>query len=441
MRLRELKNKFLIKNDISTVILWVACLMLITSVFMGWLATPLQGNIKGYAFPFMKNITLDIGLNNPFKVSSFGMFIFAIGALGIIFLILRAHPRFLFYLGGAAVIVCLCFIGNMVFLNSEILESLLDQNRQAQEIKVFSEKYLSGTAGHLRPYEDLATDTLLSKMDAGMRYLGVGWYIALLSTLIILICNYYKRAGKSMRWDAVGLTLSLLIVIVTLSARTLMAEYDRSRGDLYLAHGELQKAIDLYKSAVRRDPKLNHNPTYMYNVGAAYYRLGWHYLPETHLYLGDNHMTMKNFPEAAREYEIASTIKADLLLANRKRIDALIMMGLGNYSKGKIYTALSNWEQALQLDPNQIQVHLFLAKALFDINAQDQSKAIIEARAALEKAKDKLVKADIYNLIGDIYYKQRNFVMARQMYNLSRAQYTSVKIAINYNAMKGLQGL
>ncbi len=441
MRLREIKNKLLIKNDISTVILWVACFMLIVSPFMGWLATPLQGNIKGYAFPFMKNITLDIGLNNPFRVSSFGMFIFAIGAIGIIFLILRAYSRFLFYLGGAAVIVCLCFIGNIVFLNPEILESLLDQNRQAQEIKVFSEKYLSGNAQCLTPSKDLTTDTLLSKMDVGMCYLGVGWYIALLSTLIILICNYYKRAGKSMRWDVVGLILALLVITSSLAAKPLKAEYDRSQGDIYLAHGEFQKAIDLYKSAVRRDPKLNHNPTYMYNVGAAYYRLGWHYLPKTHLYLGDNHMTMKNFPEAAREYEIASTIKADFLLTNRKRVDALIMMGLDNYSKGKIYTALSNWEQALQLDPNQIQTHLFLAKAFSDIHARDQSKAIAEARILLEKTKDKLLKADVYNLLGDIYYKQREFVMARQMYNLSKSQYVSVKLIINYNAMKGLQGL
>jgi tetratricopeptide (TPR) repeat protein len=116
-------------------------------------------------------------------------------------------------------------------------------------------------------------------------------------------------------------------------------------------------------------------------------------------------------------------------------------MGLNNYSAKKIYTALWYWQQALQLDPNQIQALFFLVKASLDINARDQLKTIMVAEEILEKTKDRLIKADTYVLLGDSYYKQREYAKAREMYGLSRRQYDLVKRVINFLAMKGLQGV
>jgi tetratricopeptide (TPR) repeat protein len=434
-------GKQLAKTENSTLILWVASLLLIASACVGWVVTPLQGKIRAYAFPFMSNISLTIGINNPLHIGSFGVILIALGILTIAFIILRATPRLIFYLGAASVIVCVSFIGNMFFLNSEMIEALVDQNIQVTNIKSFSDGYLRGNAKSLRPEEDISTDTLLDKLDAGIRYLGLGWYAALISSLLILIVSYRKQASKSMRWDALGLALTALVVTAGLSAGTLKAEYDRLQGDRSLAQGELQKAIALYESAVRWDANLSYNPRYVYSVGAVCYTLSWHDRPEIHIYLGDNLVSVQNFYQASREYEVASALRADFLLARRNRVNALITMGLNNYSAKKIYTALWYWQQALQLDPNQIQALFFLVKASLDINARDQLKTIMVAEEILEKTKDRLIKADTYVLLGDSYYKQREYAKAREMYGLSRRQYDLVKRVINFLAMKGLQGV
>jgi tetratricopeptide (TPR) repeat protein len=414
---------------------------LILSSFLGWLSTPLQGDIRAYAFPLMGNIPLAIGLTNPFKIISFGVIIFAIGILGIVFLMLRAYPRILFYLGGLAAIVCLSFILNLVFLNPEISESLLDQNRQAMEISLFSRKYLSGNAQALMPYKNPATETLLNKVVEGVHYMGYGWYAALICALIVLPISYRKYSDKAKNLDVVLLILSMLAITTVLAAKPLKGEFYRRHGDIYLASGEINKAIDYYDSAISTDFRLQYSNSFLHNVGAALYQAKRYHRQETHLFTGDNYMSQKEFLKAFHEYEIAFTQKPELILAKRKMVDALIIMGLDNYAKGKIYTALVNWEQAVKLDHLQIAPHLFLTKALLDIHTQEQSLAIIEANAVLKKTKDKLVKADIYNLLGDIYYKQKEFVIAREMYSLSKNQYSLVKRILNFDAMKGLQGI
>lgn len=436
MKLAHLADQY----DVPAVNAIAGSFLLALSGLMAWLATPLQGKIAAYAFPLMENVGLSAGLDNPFQISSFGVIVFALGILGSTLAILRWHPRLLFYLGGTGILVCLSFVWNLVFVNSGMLESLWEQNVQASSIKSFS-AHLAGNAKAVATYSDLATDTLLNRMDVGRSYLSFGWYAAVIGALMMLISSVYMQGNKSRRRDATGFAVILLAITAGLCVRPLKAEHDRIHGDLHLARGEFQKANELYASALQWDKNLIHNPQYFHQLGAANYFLGRRERSETHIYLGDNYTSAQNLLQAIRNYEIAVSLKPDLLLARKKLVLALIALGLEDYGKGKIYTALSSWRKALDLDPNQIQAHYFLIKAFLDIHSQDQSKTRAEARMALDKIKHRLVRADIYNLLGDSYYKQRDFVMARAMYNLSREQFQLVKILINFNAMRGLQGM
>ncbi|MGH8659492.1 MAG: tetratricopeptide repeat protein [Gammaproteobacteria bacterium] len=434
------ENKRLPATTSSTAPLLAGSSMLIVTSAIGWLVTPLQGKIKGYAFPILNRIDMGVGLNNPLEIGSFGLAVVVLGILIIFSTVFRAPARLLFYLGGATAAVCVIFIGKLLFANAEMIESYIGQTIQANNIRAFSSSYLEGNANFLKPDTDVTTDSLGAKIEVGIGCLGAGWYLALASALCILIGSYQQRT-RSMKYDVAGIAIILIVMSVGLSARTLRAEYDRFHGNLYLAKGRVEKAIELYRSAASWDPALSFNSRYVHNLGAAYYTLGQHDRPESHVYLGNNLVSNKAFAAATRAYEMASALKPDMVLAQRKRVEALNRMGIDNYGKGKIYTALSNWRKALQLDPAQIQVHFFMAKALLDINTRDQSQARAEAHKILEKTRDKLVIADAYVLLGDSYYKEKDFLTAREMYSLSKSQYQLVKRIVNFAASRGLQGI
>jgi tetratricopeptide (TPR) repeat protein len=152
-------------------------------------------------------------------------------------------------------------------------------------------------------------------------------------------------------------------------------------------------------------------------------------------------MQAKAFLKAVREYDAAFVLDAAWPVTQRKYVDALITVGLNDYAQKKIYAALGSWQHALRLDPSQFQAHFYATKARLDIDAREQTRAITEAHVILQKTKDKLVRADVYNMLGDIYYKQQEFVTARAMYQRSKDQFNLVKKIINFQAFRGLQGL
>lgn len=437
----ETLNSGVQKLRAPNVLLWVGCLLLIACGASRWLTTPLQGKIRGLSLPFMRAVDLATGLNNPLQVGSYGVILLALGALGIALLLFRVPARLLFFLGGVAVLVCVCFYGNLVFVNSSIVESLVEQNIQAVNIKSFSGTYLSGNSTGLQSSAGLTTDTLWRRMGVGYGYMSFGWFGSLGGAILIMIASWRKQSASASRMDIVGFIVVVLVLSGALSARSVKAEYDRIQGNASLAQGEFHQAVSYFESALRWDPNLIYNPIYMDSLGATYYRLGWHDRPETRMYVGDHYLGGKEFLRAMREFEVAIAQKPDLFLANRKRVEALMALGLDYFGAKSFGAAISSWSEAVRIDPNQVQGHLYLTKAYLENDRLEQGRALGRAQVALEKTADRLVKSDVYNLMGDSYYKQRDFLLARDMYQRSKEAFSLVKILINFNAMKGLQGL
>lgn len=86
-------------------------------------------------------------------------------------------------------------------------------------------------------------------------------------------------------------------------------------------------------------------------------------------------------------------------------------------------------------------IPLFLSKVYLDIHRYDQRQTDIEGLSLLALSNEKLLHADVYNILGDSYYKSLKFDKAREMYGNSRKSFDLVQRIVNYNAMKGLQGL
>ncbi len=423
----------------------MGCIFLLSSPFVPWLATPLQGRIRGYSFPLFETIALSDGLTNLFRPLSFGTLTLLIGVAVGLAVWYRAPRRVLFTLSVISLAVAIYFIGHLLFLHSEILESAAAQNKAANNIKYFSVQYLNGNSRGIGVAK-VTTDTLLDRIVLGfslvdLSRLSIGWHLTILSGLLLQVSMFQKEAWRPWFLHAVWAASGLLLLTVGLASRSLLAEHYRLRGDTFLAEAAFSKATEQYELAQGWDPYLAANSQFYYNLGAASYHLKRFDQAEFHVYLGENHSIRGNLPEAIHEYEQALSLKPDLDLARRSLGAVHVALGLSHFSKGLVYPAISQWEAALRHDPHQIQVHFFLAKAYFDISRRDQSAAIRENAMTLSLIQDQLVRSDVYNNLGDCYYRQKDFVKAREMYRRSLKEYHLVKKVINFNAYRGLQGI
>jgi tetratricopeptide (TPR) repeat protein len=407
---------------------------------LGWLLTPLEGKIRAISIPLTRPIVLGVHANSHFRVDSLGAVLIGLGLLGLIFVLLRAHRRFLFYLGGAVAIVCFAFVFKVVFHDATIIESLLDQRNQEQNIKTFSRNYLDGVATFLHPEKELNTDSLLDRVMTIWIFLGFGWLAALSSGALLLVATYRGR-GRPLKWDAALVLLLLIGSTAFLTAKSVTAERHRERADRHLSHGRYQAAIGEYEEARDLDPTLASNLSYTYNLGAANYALGRMDRPEALVYLGDNLLSVKDHEKAEAAYETAAELGADPGMILRKRVLSRVKDGLGHYAQGEVMDAITSWRRGLELDPGQIQAHFFLTKAYLDMHDRNQSLAISEGQKLLSILQEKLTRGDLYVLLGHAYYKQREYAAAREMFALSNAQFQMVKKLINFEAMKGLQGI
>jgi tetratricopeptide (TPR) repeat protein len=417
-----------------------------TGAFIFWFSTPLQGKIKGVAFPLWGSVSLSDGLTNPFRLFSFGTVCLVLAGWALLALWRRFSRRILFFLGAAGVLLAVYFFGNLVFLHPETLEAAVAQGVEKTGIAGFSQTYLQGNALITPDDEPLTTDSLLERVNSGLGFtgmaqVGIGWTWALLSGLLIQIGAYLKEDRRTVLRDGLLCVLISVLLFGGLAWRSVAAEYVRLQGDHRLAEGAFEQAIERYDRARRWTPYLNANPRYMHNRGAAYYLSGRPDRAEARLYLGDNEMARQELLEALHEYKTALALDPTLEPAGKKAAEALSALGLSKFSSGNSHAAIVNWQESLRFSPRKIGPRFYTAHALFTVNHTDQEAAIREYSGLLSSVAEPLIRSDIYSSLGNCYYRQKDFVRAREMYVHSMKSFQLVKKIINFNAYKGLQGI
>ncbi|MGH8604754.1 MAG: hypothetical protein ACREXR_18805, partial [Gammaproteobacteria bacterium] len=120
----------------------------------------------GYSFPLFESIALSDGLTNPFRPFSFGNLTLLIGVAVGLAVWYRAPRRVLFSLSVISLAVAIYFIGHLVFLHSEILESAAAQIKAANNIKNFSIQYLNGNSRGIGVAK-VTTDSLRDRIALG----------------------------------------------------------------------------------------------------------------------------------------------------------------------------------------------------------------------------------------------------------------------------------
>lgn len=420
---------------------WVGSVAIFLSAGLGWWLTPLQGKFRAIAVPLLKPIVLGVKNTQGFHVGSIGAVFLAIGAFTMFLLMLRAHRRIFFYLGAVVVAMCLSFTLHIIFRDVSSVDALLDQRDQSKAINSFSQSYLRGVSSFLQPDKTLTTDTLLDRVSATNGFLAFGYWAALGGGVLLMAGSFWKRGGRALVWDALLVLVVGGVLIGYTTARGLESERSREAADRSLARGRYADALEGYAAAAALDPNLGFNQTFAYNVGSAAYALHRNDRAEYHVYLGDNLLSVKDYLGAEAEYDAAAALAGNPALIAKKRIVTRMRAGLAAYSQRRTNDAVTMWKRTLDVDPGQIQAYFFLTKAYVDTDGRDQTKAIGMGNTVLDITGEKLIRGDTYNMLGDAYYKQRDYQQAREMYKTSNEQFIMVKKIINFESMKGLQGI
>jgi len=409
---------------------------LAASGLLGWLSTPLQGTIPGYAFTLAGDLPLAHAVTRPLRPFSAGTLVLVLGVVTVA-ASLRRRVRAGFWLGAGALLVALYAGAGLLYLRPEVLEAVVEQNAERQNIKGFDRSHFGGNAAGMFVAQ-LGTEFPADRAAAVVYLLGFGWQLAVAAGLVLQALALW-RGRRTLRWDALAFLALAPLMLAAVSWRGVIADYEAAGARDLAARGMYEPARAAYERARAWNPKLIHNPDQSHRLGEVYTRLGLRDHPEAFIYRGDLRMEQGEFPEAIEAYGRALALEPDHPVARRMRNGAHVAAGLAHYQAGRVHKAVASWEYANTLDTLQIETHFYLAKAQLDTKRFEAG--IRESRQALALTRDRLVRSDIFLLLGDCHYQLQDFATARVAYQSSLEQYVSVVDFINVMARRKLQGL
>lgn len=395
------------KIDGLRLLIALGALLLIVSCFLGWLDQPITGWLKGYQIKISDKLPRSI---------SYGMICLATGVLSLAGLS-RRLSWVNFLTGAIGIFLSVNIILMFSITDSKRIVPINDLNHQEQNIGVFI-KYLPPNAG-VRPTFDksLEVDTIRERLYTTLHFTALGWYAAVLGSLLLLIAFVRSDVGKGIKTMLFGISLlCFLLYCIFILYPYISAEYHRDKGDAYLANGMFLKAIDEYDITSRFDPNVLFLKRFHINGGNAYYSAGKNDMADYYFYRSNLYMLEGNFPQAIFCLSRRVIAESAVSEAIRKRnvSNVYVEYGLSEHKKGYIPSAVRMWKESLRLNPHQFQSYYFLSRAYYEMSSNDE--AITAGLQFLKFSKNKIMNANVSANIADAYYKQKNFAVAREYY-------------------------
>lgn len=425
-------------SNLRMTIFILASVCFLISAFTWWLSTPLQWKINGYAISLIKEISFFHGFTKSFTPFSFGAMSFLLFFFSIFFYCIKPLRKILFLVGICGIALSTYFLLKFVFLDATGINDIQYQQDQYNNMLKFSTKYLTHSNIDQANLIKLSFGNTIEKIAYLFHWISIGFYTNLLGSFLLIKVSrkfYQKHFGKI----AIFSVILLLCLIAALSQNRIVSEMCLLKADKNLFSGSPEEAIDFYKKAQRLNPDLLLNQSYVYKLGFANYLIRKSD-SSVHFFKGDNYAS-RFFEESLTEFNIAQEDPAIKKVSSREKVSLFTDAGLKDYGKGHNYTAASKFLNSKEIDSLQKQPYFFLSKLYLDIHRYDQHQTIANGLFFLTLCNERLSRADMYNMLGDSMYKSLDFTEARDMYNKSWRSFQLLRRVVNYNRMKGLQGL
>ena len=330
------------------------------------------------------------------------------------------------------------FLLKFVFLDATGINDIQYQQDQYNNMLKFSTKYLTHSNIDQANVIKLSFGNTLEKIPYLFHWISIGFYTNLLGSFLLIKVSrkFYQKYFKTLLMLS---TLFSLCLIWALSQNTIISEIYSLKADTYLFSGSPEEAIDYYKKAELLNPHLSMSSSYIYKLGFANYLMRKSD-SSVHFFKGNNYAS-RFFEESLTEFNIAQEDPAIKKVSSREKVSLFTDAGLKDYGKGYNYTAASKFLNSSEIDPLQKQPYFFLSKLYLDIHRYDQHQTLANGLFSLALCNERLSRADVYDILGDSMYKSLEPIEARDMYNKSWRSFLLLRRVVNYNGMKGLQGL
>jgi tetratricopeptide (TPR) repeat protein len=375
----------------------VGTLLIILSAFLAWIDVPIRGDVSGRG------------------VGGTALLIGAIAGIAWFYRSYRVSAA----CGAAGAALCCGLLFNLA-LRNPFFWSLVDENAQYAGIVAFSVRFLPPNLGLPPDFsKNLFTESLIDRLMTAFYFMGWGWKIAMIGSLLLLGCSLKAGGRENLRWGGIAALGSLLLPGVIL-LNGLAAENQKMQGDLSMTSGRYAEAIQRYESAQRLSPQWAESDQIHLRLGEAYESLGRSSLPNVRFYSGNRYGEQDHFQEALSEYLLAMQ-EASLPLREvllRRIAWTYLGLGLAEYRNGNREQAIAHWEKGIAFDPAQLQAAYFLSRAYFDQGRYEQSIAM--GRLVLSQSRNPLLNANVQANIGDSYWKLNDFENARLAYEMSK---------------------
>jgi len=419
-------------------LVWVGVTLVLGSAFFGWIQTPLQNVIRAYAFTLFGQPAVSDALTNPFHVLSYGVVCLLAVAIVSAGAALRWPHWLRRHVGAGLLLVLLAFPVSLVARHHLVLEQLVEQSRERANIMTFAVK-VGGYAAHLPTSEYAGTASLLDRALTARDVIGYGWWFAWWGTVLLVAAGFVGARGLRPGWFVAGWGGAILLVLVVLAAPVVTAEWHRLRGEALYARAQYAQALARFQQAMSWAPTLRENRSLQQKIGATLYWLGDRTSAQSRFFLADNLQAQGEFARAELELTLAAASDPDWRLPRRTLAELNAAWGVHLF-RGTGSGAVSRWERALKLDDSLKSVRYYLTHAYYNLDDRDQTRALTYATRLVELAPERGMLADLYQRLGDIYFKAHRDEEARTMYRLSLQMIPLVK-QLNLRAQRGLIGL
>jgi tetratricopeptide (TPR) repeat protein len=307
----------------------------------------------------------------------------------------------------------------------------------APELSVFSKNYLLQNYGtpELVP-KRLILYTAWGRLVAAWSFLRLGWYLFGLGAFFIA-CYAIGKLPTAKLSTAVTLLCLPLGALAILLIPPAIGQHYYSEGLLAKTEGHNQEAITDLRRAMRWDSWHAGDVDLYATIGQLQKQTGIDFnSPERHISRAVEFRQANQFEAAMFEFSRAAEAGGALAeTARRESTLTRINYGIALYGAGAVGSAVTNWQQAVAEDPNQVFALPFLVRGYYELGRYQNG--ITTALRLVELIRDHSFDvANVYSMIGDCYAKLGDDANSRKYYNLSL---TSDPI-LNYWALTGLAG-
>jgi len=420
----------------------IALLFCIPAVLLApWINLPFPCRLNGAAFVI-------VGPYGGYSNSAIAWISF--GALSAVLLVFAAIASIL------RQAACLCAAGALLIVlaywaflhlalgDAALLFELARGSDWARAAIDFTNQYISpGIATEPSAWLALAFDTVQDRLVSAWYFLGLGWYVVVVSGMSIFCVGIRSINARSARRATWLTSLCLTVLTCSFALRPLAAQWSLAEA-VSIAGDSAPRAMELYHRAIDLDGWYAHDLRLYERIGALDAQLGRKSTTEFDVYyaealvswnenvLAKTQPTLQGLRSAVAIYDKLAEHGPICALARMRSVELMTEYGLRLFTDGAFGSAVYAWRQALIRDPDMWLAKFYLSRGYLVVG--DYQRAVDEAQRLIIRTSDPVLRSMLLVDLGDAETQLGDLESAHLAYYES--------YFINYNAnRRGLASL